>query len=97
MDSTELQRRIEAGDESLFVVDVRTPEEYATGHIPTAGNISHIEISLKPPTKDVNATIVLYCESGSRSGFAKTVLGMRGYRNVINFGGIADWDGEIEL
>lgn len=89
-----LAELIESGDTDYILVDVRTPEEYASGYIPTAINIPLSEIGENPPTDDRDALIILYCRSGNRSGQAESILEGLGYTNVHNFGGIIDWSGK---
>ena len=84
---------IENKSEPYVLVDVRTPEEFATGHIPTAVNVPHTSVAERPPTDDTNALIILYCRSGSRSSVAEQALRKEGYKNIVNFGGILDWTG----
>jgi rhodanese-related sulfurtransferase len=84
---------IETESEPYVLVDVRTPQEFATGHIPTAVNIPHISIAEQPPTDDKDALIILYCRSGSRSTVAEQALRKAGYKRIVNFGGILDWTG----
>lgn len=81
--------------DNFYLVDVRTPQEYRSGHIPGAINIEHTEILLKPPTTDRNAQIVVYCRSGNRSSQAKRALERAGYRNVIDFGGLFNWGRDL--
>ena len=74
------------------VIDVRTAEEMAEGMLPGAVPIPHTEIAsgvaaLELPT---DATLVLYCRSGRRSGLATAALQKAGYRRVINGGGYGD-------
>ncbi len=78
-----------------ILVDVRTPEEFASGHIPTAVNIPNDTILAKPPTRDKAALIIVYCRSGSRSAAAYRALTGAGYTNVVDFGPIGRWKGEI--
>jgi phage shock protein E len=78
-----------------ILVDVRTPEEYATGFIPTAVNIPVADIALEPPTQDKNALIIVYCASGRRSAMAAKTLVDMGYTRVVDFGGISRWKGEL--
>lgn len=78
------------------ILDVRTPEEYAAGHIPNAINIPNetigaSEISALP---DKDQLILVYCRSGRRSKEAAEKLVFLGYTNVVEFGGILDWTGE---
>ena len=72
-------------------IDVRTPAEYASGHVNGAINIEfqNIEAKIADITDDKNADIRLYCRSGRRSGVAKKTLLNLGYENVRNEGGYA--------
>lgn len=84
-------------DASHILVDVRTPDEYAEGHIPGAINIVNEEIKDAPgelPDKD--QLIYVYCRSGRRSKEAAQKLYDLGYKNVVEIGGILDYKGEIE-
>ena len=90
-DPAALAKLVEGKAGSYLLVDVRTPEEYASGHIPTAINIPVDEISSRPPTKDLSALIVVYCRSGNRSGAAQRALQGMGYTNVVNFGAVSKW------
>ena len=79
------------GVQSKVVIDVRTPEEFASGHIEGAINIPYDTIkpglpALAKISKDEN--ILLYCRSGRRSGIAMQSLGQLGYRNLQNGGGL---------
>jgi len=73
-------------------IDVRTPEEYAAGHVSEAVNIPYEEIGARVSevTSDKDALIYLYCRSGRRSGIAKATLDSAGYRNVVNVGGLQE-------
>lgn len=84
-------------ESGYVIVDVRTPEEYKSGHIPDAMNIpnddiGNVELDAIP---DKEQLILLYCRSGTRSQDAASKLAEMGYTKVVNFGGISDWDGEI--
>jgi len=70
----------------MRVVDVRTPAEYAAGHVPGAVNIPFDELTgrhveLGPPSTPV----LLYCRSGRRSGIAAEVLRSRGFERLYDF------------
>jgi len=86
-----------AVEEDYIIVDVRTPEEYAQGHIPGAINVPNESIGTEPPeelpVKD--QLLMIYCRSGNRSKQASQKLVDMGYSNVVEFGGIIDWKGEI--
>lgn len=82
----------------LRIIDVRTPEEFAQGHIPDAINVPLDAIAAgKIPfiMADKNATYLLYCRSGHRSGMAAGALANKGWANIYNFGGILDWPYEV--
>jgi rhodanese-related sulfurtransferase len=80
-----------------ILVDVRTPVEYASGHIPTAVNIPNTEIAARPPTDDTSALIIVSCRSGARSASAKQTLEKLGYSNVVDFGSVSKWrEGLVE-
>lgn len=72
------------------VIDVRTPQEYAQGHIANAINIDHSvigqEIGKAKIAKD--DTVILYCRSGRRSQIALEALQKMGYSKAVNYGGI---------
>ena len=87
---------MEGGSEAYHLIDVRSPEEFADGHIPTAVNIPFQLIEERVPTTNRDALLVLYCQSGGRSAVAKAILQDIGFQHVVNFGAIADWPGTIE-
>ena len=93
--SFELEELINNSSEEYILIDVRTAEEYADGYIPTALNIPYDVIGDNLPTDNKDAKIIVYCRSGRRSGIAKETLDSLGYSNVINFGGVSDWEGEL--
>lgn len=80
-----------------IIADVRSTEEYANGHIPNAISIplDTIGNEAKSQLKDKNQLIMVYCRTGRRSREATLKLIEEGYANVIDFGGINDWTGEI--
>ena len=96
IDYLELQKLITEKNEAYILVDVRTKQEYESGYIPTAINIPHREIGNNLPTEDRSAKIILYCRSGTRSGIANDTLAQLGFSNVIDFGGITRWKGELK-
>ena len=85
-------------EESGYVIlDVRTREEYAGGHIPGAICIPNETIGTEKPAElpDLNQLILVYCRSGNRSKQASEKLCAMGYTNVVEFGGIISWTGEV--
>lgn len=80
------------------IIDARTEEEFAEGHIPGAVLIPEYQISEKAedmlPDKDT--LILVYCRSGRRSKLAAEELVKLGYTSVKEFGGIIYWEYETE-
>jgi phage shock protein E len=76
-----------------YWIDVRTPEEYAKGHVRGAANIPFHEIGerIGKVTTDKDAAIHVYCEVGGRSEVARLLLVQAGYKNVKNQGAYEDW------
>jgi len=91
----ELLSLVENQKEPYILIDVRTEQEYENGHIPTAGNIPFDIIADKVPTETRDDLIILYCRSGRRSSIAAETLKKRGYTNVVDFGGVTNWPGEL--
>ena len=86
-----------AEEEGYILLDVRTPKEYADGHIPNAVNLPNETIGKEPPTilSDKEQRIFVYCRSGRRSQDAAAKLAAMGYTNIVDFGGIMDWRGDV--
>ena len=84
-------------EDDYLILDVRTPEEFAEGHIPEAVNIPNESIGddISSTLKDKDQILLVYCRSGNRSKQASSKLAMMGYTNVFEFGGINTWPGEI--
>lgn len=80
-----------------IILDVRTQEEYDSGHIPNAILLPDTEIRSKAEAllPDKQKTILVYCRSGRRSAVAAKELVQMGYTQVYDFGGILDWPGEV--
>lgn len=90
-----LRDLMENPPEGFLLVDVRTPGEYESGHIPGASNTELAIIGDQPPTDDLNAIIVVYCRSGSRSAQAAAILSDLGYTRVLDWGGVGRWPYEL--
>ncbi len=79
---------------NIVILDVRTPEEFASGHIKGAVNIDfnggvfENEITRLDPSD----SYAIYCRSGSRSGKAASIMHLAGFHDVSNLnGGVIDW------
>ena len=86
-------------EENYVILDARTHEEFAQGHIPGAIVIPNETIGTNeiPQLPDMDQLIMVYCRSGNRSRQASDKLVKLGYTNVVEFGGIIDWPGEIVM
>jgi phage shock protein E len=76
------------------ILDVRTPEEYAEGHIHNAVNINLNSPDFKDEINklDKNRTYLVYCRSGARSNTARKIMEESGFKYVINMtGGMNEW------
>lgn len=80
-----------------IIIDARTEEEFAEGHIENAILIPEYEIAQRAEKElpDKEQLILVYCRSGRRSKIASEELVKLGYTNVKEFGGIIDWPYEI--
>ena len=85
-------------DSDYILLDVRRDDEFEEGHIPGAINIPNESIGTEEIAElpDQKQTIYVYCRSGNRSKQASQKLVDLGYTDVIEFGGIIDYSGEIE-
>jgi|SRR5690606_1693289 len=72
--------------EHVFLVDVRTPSEFASGSVKGAVNISLDKVSEQLPKFKGKKHIVVFCRSGNRSEQAKSILEKNGFDNVVNGG-----------
>lgn len=93
------KQRMEQNDK-IVVLDVRTQEEFAAGHIPGAVLLpvdlieaKSAEVAKVLPDKD--AEILVNCRSGKRAYRASQALADMGYTNIEHIGGIMDWPYEI--
>ena len=80
-------------EQDYIIIDARTEEEFAEGHIENAILIPEYEIKGRAEKElpDKDALILVYCRSGRRSKIASEELVKLGYTNVKEFGGIIDW------
>ena len=84
-------------EKDYVIIDARTEEEFAEGHIENAILIPEYEITNRAEKElpDKEQLILVYCRSGRRSKIASEELVKLGYTNVKEFGGIIDWPYEI--
>lgn len=84
----QLQKIID-NDKQVILLDVRTAEEFAEGHIPNAINIPHTELNarLAELSAAKNSQVILYCRSGKRAAIAKQVLENNGFTELDHLTG----------
>jgi rhodanese-related sulfurtransferase len=81
----------------VIILDVRTPEEFASGHIEGAVNIDFNSSEFENEITRLNPSdsYAIYCRSGSRSGKAASIMHLAGFHDVSNLdGGVIDWSND---
>ncbi len=80
-----------------YLIDVRTPSEFASGHVPKSINIPVEEINDHlDAIPDKEKTVLVYCRSGNRSAQAAKALSEQGYKVIFDLGGISNYQGSLE-
>ncbi|MEG1585918.1 MAG: rhodanese-like domain-containing protein [Bacteroidales bacterium] len=94
VDNAEFAKTI--ANKQVQIVDVRTPAEYKSGHIPDAINIDlkSSDFDAKAGTLDKGRPVAIYCRSGARSKIAARKLSEKGYQVIELDRGITNWDGK---
>lgn len=78
------------------IIDVRTPGEFAEGHVPEAVNLPLQDLENQVSNLDKNKSYLIVCRSGNRSGQASEVLVSKGFSHIYNMeGGMNQWKGEV--
>ena len=95
--AAEVKRMLDA-HEGFILLDVRSPQEYRTKHIPGSRSLPLDRLAKDAAAilTDPALPIVTYCQAGGRSARAAKLLTQLGYRNVANLGGINSWPYETE-
>ncbi len=89
--------RVNSGNKSFVILDVRTPEEYETGHIEGAVNSDYYSDSFRDNLEKLRKsnTYLICCQSGNRSGKALEIMKELGFEQVYNMtGGMNSWIAE---
>lgn len=95
----EARKMMAAGN--VTILDVRRHDEFVTGHVAGAINVPHTRIlgmtqgAVLNAVPDTNATVLVYCGTGKRAGFAGRKLAELGYKHVYNFLGTKQWPYEL--
>lgn len=89
IDQPTLLKRIDAKDSSLIILDVRTPEEYAAGHVPGAINIpyTHLPARISELPGAADKDIVFYCVTGVRAERAVSRFRENGFTRLLHLDG----------
>lgn len=94
--SNEEAKSLIKNEPNLIILDVRTKEEYKTGHLINSILIPLSELESRLGELNKNAPILVYCRSGNRSVTASKILLNNGFNRIYNLrGGIIEWDGDI--
>lgn len=94
--SVEEAKKMVANGE-VQVIDVRTPEEFSTGHIPDAELIPLQVIEGMLDELDKEESYLIVCKSGNRSSEASAILAENGFTSIYNMsGGMNQWNGEVQ-
>jgi rhodanese-related sulfurtransferase len=100
MHSSELEKLVaQKGADQLNIIDVRTPQEFAEGHIPHARNINIMDGDFMERINQLpkEQPYYLICRSGNRSGQAARKMQAEGFQELYNIsGGMLAWDAEVE-
>jgi len=81
-----------------LLLDVRTPQEFAEGHIPCSENVPLNDIeSICERRLGCDVPVFVYCHSGARSHQAARALRELGFTSVRNIGGICSYMGKLEM
>lgn len=89
VDGATARALVEAG---ARLVDVRTPQEFAAGHVPGSLNIPYEQIGARAgELGDRTQPVVLYCRTGRRSGIAAAALKELGFTRVYDMQRLTDW------
>ena len=94
LEKTQYQALVEKG---YTIIDVRTPEEYAEGHIQGALNINVKSVTFVPEIENLSKsdTLLVYCRSGRRSLYAAQVMVSFGFQKIYDLeGGFLNWESE---
>jgi len=86
--ASSIQDEVKSG--KAYLVDVRTPQEYQSGHLKYTQNIDYNGYGFGSAIGKLNKTkpVYLYCRSGNRSGKALDTLKAQGFKNFYNLGGL---------
>jgi phage shock protein E len=87
MTQEQLVEHLTRHPQHLFVLDVRSPQEYAEGHVPGAVNVPHDQLASRLAEVPKDKDVVVYCRTGRRTALATEVLAANGYKRISRLEG----------
>lgn len=78
-------------EDGAVLLDVRTPTEFAAGHLPGAVNIPLQDLGVRMSELDPDRKLVVYCRSGGRSAGATSALKGAGFQQIVDLGAMSNW------
>ena len=87
MTQEQLVEHLARHPQHLFVLDVRSPQEYAEGHVPGAVNVPHDQLASRLAEVPKDKDVVVYCRTGRRTALATEVLAANGYKRISHLEG----------
>ncbi len=88
-------QQLQAG--GVTVLDVRSAQEFESGHVPGALNIPHDQVAARSAELGAkDRPVLLYCRSGRRSGLAASDLARLGFTALYDFKSISAWPGPVD-
>lgn len=92
IDATEVKEKLDAGDDSIFLLDIRADADFAAGHVEGSVNIPFAALGMNFDKLPTDKLIVVNCYSGQQSGQAAAVLRMAGYNAMSLKGGFPNYE-----
>ena len=94
---SKLKEMIDNEPDTLFIIDLRSPDKYSEGHIPCAHSIPYGNFDEQLNTIPKDKTVVLYCEAGIKSPLIVQKMKNKGYSGVYSLGGLQQWLYELTV
>lgn len=92
MEAADLKAKVDAKDASIYLVDIRKPEDFAKGHVAGAVNLPFADMGKNIDKLPKDKQIVLMCYSGQTSGQTLAALKLSGFNAISLKGGFPSWE-----
>ncbi len=92
IDAAEVKEKLDAGDDSIFLLDIRADADFAAGHVEGSVNIPFAALGMNFDKLPTDKMIIVNCYSGQQSGQAAAVLRMAGYNALSLKGGFPNYE-----